>query len=441
MTEDNVMEFCQWLVSEKGIEAGNLSDYINNNEEEVLKLAQEFKKPKFKVGGKVEAAAEKFKCGGKTEEKQDGGKMSRNDFKGLKSSRRNVRKAAMDNYGYTREQFYNAYENAKATYANRGLGRRAAKIAAQELLMKPIGVDAGEKYDSVIKSPEQISIRQTAITGTPAGYTPMTVGDGLDALSFDKAFAAGRTTAINGGPKTFNWRGKVYGTDLAEPKSTTGLVDIPIVTRKPFNTSVNIDMPSFDDFNPEIAPEIKTSPIKTKQEVLDMVTVTPRSNIKGTSNTNRTVDSVAVGDIPVYANKISSKVNVPVTRPMNRFLAGYQDGGKAIKTPSGFIYETENGYVDSDGKKTYFDEGALARRSAYKKGLEMFRKDVVKHDIPDGDIYKMTTFYPMSNDTIITRIMPNGNLDVEKNGIKTGISRILGLENDFDKYSKIFKKK
>ena len=49
MTEENVMEFCQWLVSEKGIEAGNLSDYINNNEEEVLKLAQEFKKPKFKV--------------------------------------------------------------------------------------------------------------------------------------------------------------------------------------------------------------------------------------------------------------------------------------------------------------------------------------------------------------------------------------------------------
>lgn len=66
MTEDNVMEFCQWLVSEKGIEAGNLSDYINNNEEEVLKLAEEFKKPKFKLGGKVEAAADMFKCGGKT---------------------------------------------------------------------------------------------------------------------------------------------------------------------------------------------------------------------------------------------------------------------------------------------------------------------------------------------------------------------------------------
>lgn len=70
MTENNVMEFCQWLMNEKGIEAGNLSDYINNNEEEVLKLAEEFKKPKFKIGGKIESAAEMFKCGGKAKKKK-----------------------------------------------------------------------------------------------------------------------------------------------------------------------------------------------------------------------------------------------------------------------------------------------------------------------------------------------------------------------------------
>ena len=64
------MEFCQWLMNEKGIEAGNLSDYINNNEEEVLKLAEEFKKPKFRIGGKIEAAAEMFKCGGKAKKKR-----------------------------------------------------------------------------------------------------------------------------------------------------------------------------------------------------------------------------------------------------------------------------------------------------------------------------------------------------------------------------------
>lgn len=90
MTEDNVMEFCQWLVSEKGIEAGNLSDYINNNEEEVLKLAKEFKNPKFKVGGKVEAAAEMFKCGGKAnkvEKKQEGGETPNHTIYDLKTGK------------------------------------------------------------------------------------------------------------------------------------------------------------------------------------------------------------------------------------------------------------------------------------------------------------------------------------------------------------------
>lgn len=90
MTEDNVMEFCQWLVSEKGIEAGNLSDYINNNEEEVLKLAEEFKKPKFKVGGKVEAAAEMFKCGGKAKKvnkDQKGGLATNHTIYDLKTGK------------------------------------------------------------------------------------------------------------------------------------------------------------------------------------------------------------------------------------------------------------------------------------------------------------------------------------------------------------------
>lgn len=134
MTEDNVMEFCQWLVSEKGIEAGNLSDYINNNEEEVLKLAQEFKKPKFKVGGKVEAAAEMFKCGGKTEEKQDGGKMSRKEYKANKTSRKDLKNAANDR-GYSDDQFSKSYYTLKDSFRNNGLSRRNAKLAAQRVIM------------------------------------------------------------------------------------------------------------------------------------------------------------------------------------------------------------------------------------------------------------------------------------------------------------------
>lgn len=138
MTEDNVMEFCQWLVSEKGIEAGNLSDYINNNEEEVLKLAQEFKKPKFKVGGKVEAAAEMFKCGGKSnkiEKAKDGDKISRKEYKEKKKKRSEVKKSAKQNFGFNNAQFQTAYENAKYGFSNQGLSRRDAKLAAQRALM------------------------------------------------------------------------------------------------------------------------------------------------------------------------------------------------------------------------------------------------------------------------------------------------------------------
>ena len=139
MTEDNVMEFCQWLISEKGIEAGNLSDYINNNEEEVLKLAQEFKKPKFKVGGKVESAAEMFKCGGKAkkvEKAQDGEKISRKEYKEKKQKRGDVKKAAKRNFGFNNAQFQTAYENAKYGFSNQGLSRRDAKLAAQRALMR-----------------------------------------------------------------------------------------------------------------------------------------------------------------------------------------------------------------------------------------------------------------------------------------------------------------
>lgn len=93
------MEFCQWLMNEKGIEAGDLSDYINNNEEEVLKLAEEFKKPKFKLGGKVEAAAEMFKCGGKTKKKKvkkcrDGEELVNDKLQNIRDRNKFAKKSA-----------------------------------------------------------------------------------------------------------------------------------------------------------------------------------------------------------------------------------------------------------------------------------------------------------------------------------------------------------
>lgn len=144
MEQDNVMEFCQWLMTEKGIEAGELSDYINNNEAEVLGLAKTFKAKRFKVGGKVEAAAEKFKCGGKAkkiEKAQDGEKISRKEYKEQKQKRSDVKRAAKQNFGFNNAQFQTSYENAKYGFANQGLSRRDAKLAAQRALMNKPSVD------------------------------------------------------------------------------------------------------------------------------------------------------------------------------------------------------------------------------------------------------------------------------------------------------------
>lgn len=212
MTEDNVMEFCQWLVSEKGIEAGNLSDYINNNEEEVLKLAEEFKKPKFKVGGKVEAAAEKFQNGGKT----------RKQFKDEKLSRKELKSASSEK-GYTNGQFNDAYYSAKMAFRNNGLSRRDAKLAAQRSLINK----AASPVEDVLPTNPHYSYQIPTKTYSYTDFNdieldPMDVTHmGYDSMPFGKAFAYARKNGL----KTFNWKGNEYGTQLASDLKQENNVD------------------------------------------------------------------------------------------------------------------------------------------------------------------------------------------------------------------------
>lgn len=309
MTENNVIEFCQWLMNEKGIEAGNLSDYINNNEEDVLKLAEEFKKPKFKIGGKIESAAEMFKCGGKTKkrvkkgefgmtapqktvthsrgkdslhtmpgknntidsigfikpqdprikggeysvkkdgatgvysgfydnifgdyrqlsaeearrlfrdlvnrinsvpQKQDGGELLR---------RKDLKKEAKENYGYNGKQFRDAYRNSIAAYQNKGYNRHKAKEFAQEILTraqeKPavpalVLSDIGSPINAKISAPSDINMPINKFSTIIAGNFSNT--SDYDSMSFNSAFGAARKS----GDKTFWWRGKEYGTELAK---------------------------------------------------------------------------------------------------------------------------------------------------------------------------------------------------------------------------------
>ena len=357
MTEDNVMEFCQWLVSEKGIEAGNLSDYINNNEEEVLKLAEEFKKPKFKIGGKIEAAVKKLALGdvlikktktpiytvvnsdGRIVEiedpydpdkktitlklsqgddggtgrlvlgsdglrdtrayqeifdlieedfknklqsntaveeqknrisqlerelllkdfestnqkmagfkipviktptlksmtsgigiKQSGGSISRQEFKNLKESRKDVRSKAKELFGFNNGQFSTAYSGLKNAFLNNGLSRRDAKLAAQRALMNrtatPIVEDAPTNphysYQAPTKSYSYTDFNEMELE--PMNITPM----GYDTMSFNDAFASARRAGGNTGNNTFRWRGKLYGTKLASEvnSDTNNSVDL-----------------------------------------------------------------------------------------------------------------------------------------------------------------------------------------------------------------------
>lgn len=49
MIDNNVIEFCQWLIDEKGINEGSLSDYIQEHINDIDDLSAKFKK--FQQGG------------------------------------------------------------------------------------------------------------------------------------------------------------------------------------------------------------------------------------------------------------------------------------------------------------------------------------------------------------------------------------------------------
>lgn len=49
MIDNNVIEFCQWLIDEKGINEGSLSDYIQEHINDIDDLSAQFKK--FQQGG------------------------------------------------------------------------------------------------------------------------------------------------------------------------------------------------------------------------------------------------------------------------------------------------------------------------------------------------------------------------------------------------------
>lgn len=71
MNINNIEDFLQWLTSSKDVAAGEVSSFLNGkSEDEINSLVDEYKSvSSFKIGGKINSAAEMFKCGGKAKKK------------------------------------------------------------------------------------------------------------------------------------------------------------------------------------------------------------------------------------------------------------------------------------------------------------------------------------------------------------------------------------
>lgn len=189
---------------------------------------------------------------------QDGGNISRNEAIEL----------AMQNLGFTRSQALNAYANAKDALRRQGFRGKEMKQKAREMLAqrrnqtpKIDAISSGlNKFSGLLSTPEQ-----KIVDNRPAA-TP-----NYDNMSFSNAFRAARNISQHGGAKTFNWRGKSYGTNLATtPKQN--VPKLPVIS-----DDVVIEDPEIDI----TIPEIKTEPMPriplmgTTKEARSLRTVTP----------------------------------------------------------------------------------------------------------------------------------------------------------------------
>ena len=354
------------MVSEKGIEAGNLSDYINNNEEEVLKLAQEFKKPKFKVDGKVEAAADKFKCGGKAKKvkkAQDGDKMSGKDYRDIKLNRGVIRRAAKQNFGFNNAQFQTAYENAKYGFRNQGLNRREANIAAQR---------------AMINKPQEESKLPTMNIGLNRGMS-------IDRSVLDRATQGPRKVFI----------------DTVLPSSVDNNYKI--------NTNFNWDTVGNDleiDLNPVYGNRIFDG------GDIDQITVTaPQINPR--PNGDNIIDFFRnINFAPMHAKSTKKPDRTPIpntkgfrtkTMPTRFGLAHYQGGG-SIETPNGYIYPTYDGYVDIDGRPVEYSDKLQNIRDRHNSAKKrVFARGNTSYDMTVGHDLDLFNEFNGDRDTLIRK--------------------------------------
>ena len=143
-------------------------------------------------------------------------------------SRKDALAAAMEAYGFDKAQARRAYANAKYALRNSGLRGSALKQAAREMISKRNNAPAEQppQMESIPMEGTIAAIRPvvSAIQSQGDPRTIESVGisgaptRNYDNMTFNNAFRAARNIAQNGGDQTFMWRGKYYGTSLANPR-------------------------------------------------------------------------------------------------------------------------------------------------------------------------------------------------------------------------------
>lgn len=159
-----------------------------------------------------------------TQYEENGGVIKGED--GL--SRKDALAAAMEAYGFDKAQARRAYANAKYALRNSGLRGSALKQAAREMISKRNNAPAEQppQMESIPMEGTIAAIRPVVFAiqsqGDPRSVTPASISGAptrsYDNMTFNNAFMAARNIAQNGGDQTFMWRGKSYGTNLANPR-------------------------------------------------------------------------------------------------------------------------------------------------------------------------------------------------------------------------------
>ena len=171
----------------------------------------------FREGGKMIAFIEKFGCGGKkapkkTSKKQMGGEVEDTGAGYIttpvndRQMRRNWREAT----GGTRREARQAQRNLTNYIEGQGgISHGGARNAAAAMMGDP------QRFAAPAQTPTLKPMDQAQINvPTPTLNAPQDIADmNYDNLGFSQAFGRARGNGVN----TFNWRGKEYTTELAQP--------------------------------------------------------------------------------------------------------------------------------------------------------------------------------------------------------------------------------